>query len=807
MSIQGTDLIFISDESGQLTPAGSQTAEFPLADGEWKVEILRGNARLTQVLRVDANKALVVDLTAMGSGREAGAKKMERLSVSGGEARKDQGRQVITASELRTMPGAGGDLLRGVENLPGVLKASFNESGMYIRGSGRDDMAYRLGLMRIGDPFHLVLLSQYSVFPGSMLDRVEFFPGGYPSYLGGVQGGILQVFPKTEWADRAVHGEVDVNLVTASAYLTVPIGPLRLTASARRTYFEAYMGVLRLIPALPDYLKYAFSQVPTAGDYYAEAAFTPDAHHRLSVKALGSLDNLEIKTDQFPVTDGNGETNFVEMGNGNRVVWDAQGLEWSFQRDGLRLEAVGSHLKSSFFASTFGSVYMAITNETLQGTLHAVLPLGPRMRLDAGVECVGERFWGTLRDPEPGSETNLNPANFPNELASAQAARFFFTNAPVRSMNPGRTTLTPWLEWQADLGPVSFSVGTRFTWNPALSVVDWEPRLEVGVPLWKDFSFFARAGRYSQYPPFLTWDRFGLIHEQAPTDLLPYTLQASGGLEGKVSGVQVKMEGYYKRFVDQPLPNPTFDPLYRTNAQEDPTSVLVGTGRALGLEILLRKSLGKYFTGWLTYALAVSTHEVFPETNNLYVLSDASNNGMDWRKIPLATEPMPQDTTHVVRALVSFKPSPRFQIGTRLSVKSGAPYTKKLVQWFDGSTTNSLPNGVVNVGELRYVDDTNRYTERYPFAFYWDVRLDWNIPVGKRGGEFHIYLDLWNIQVLFGGNQTSYAYDQRALRDLTLADWKAFKNTGDRVAVPASGILGSDPVALPIPMLGVSYTF
>lgn len=808
VNLVGTEWVFTSEESGVLVRIDGEGSRFRMETGPRTVEVIRDNRKSLVSVTFGTDPNVKIPLKETGGDRDAQARTLDTVEIAGGDKRKDMGRQVLTAREIRTMPGAGGDMLRALENMPGILRGAGGEQGLFVRGSGAADMAYRLGFMRIGDPFHPILFSQFSMFPGSVVDRIEFFPGGFPPGLGGVQGGVVQVFEKTEYESPGVHGVFDVNPVATHGNLTIPLGPnMRLTASGRRTYFEPYIDFLKLIPSVSTWISNGVTLLPVVGDYFVEFTATPDAHHRLTARLLGARDEYTFSSPGYATVGDNHETNRIAYDESQKIHWDGQSVDWHYERDGVVWDLLASHLYQWVWTANWKTENVNSTNHGFQAVARLGFPLGKSMRLETGLEYTQDEFDSRIKMPPPGSETNLRRENYTSETAWFYGFQYWVTNTPAGTIRPVRRMVSPWLQWEANWKPVTLAAGSRFSINPDLKSVEAEPRVEATVALSKGVTLFSRFGRYAQQEAPVGYDAFGFLREMPAVEKLPGTWQVSAGLEAKGEGSQLKLEGYYKRFEGQAIPNPTFDPAFSISAESNPTTVYSGSGRAMGLEFLFRKAFGKTLSTWFSYALAESTREVFPATNTTYVLTDTNRNGLDFQKIPLVTEYRPQDIIHMLRAMVSWQPSPRFQIGTRVTLKSGQPYTKRWVEWTDGSTTNSAANGVVNAGELRLVDDKTRFTERYPLALSVDLRMDWIIPIGKKGAEMRVYLDLWNLQGFFGGNNTSWSYDLTVLRDMTVSDWSKLKVSGDRVEVPAKMKTATDPFALTVPLLGVSFNF
>jgi hypothetical protein len=117
-------------------------------------------------------------------------------------------------------------------------------------------------------------------------------------------------------------------------------------------------------------------------------------------------------------------------------------------------------------------------------------------------------------------------------------------------------------------------------------------------------------------------------------------------------------------------------------------------GRAFGVELLVRRSLSKRLSGWLSYMLSRSTREA------RFITSSGAQ--------AVATVPSEGDRTHVLNAILSFDLGRRWRAGSRLLFFSGQPYSK-----LDG-----------NVPLPPYND------QRFPPFYRVDVRLEKRWPIG-----------------------------------------------------------------------------
>ena len=119
----------------------------------------------------------------------------------------------------------------------------------------------------------------------------------------------------------------DINLIQASAYISVPIKMpfgegMNIKLSGRRTYFELYLAILEGIDNPDLAFLTDFNLIPFFYDYN----FIYDwsiGDHLVWFTALGSQDKLTINTDKFPAEDEEGNTNEVNFALDSDELWDS----------------------------------------------------------------------------------------------------------------------------------------------------------------------------------------------------------------------------------------------------------------------------------------------------------------------------------------------------------------------------------------------------------------------------------------------------------------------------------------------------
>ena len=201
------------------------------------------------------------------------------------------GRWNLTRRDIELAPGAMGDVAKVVGQLPGVAADTDMFSLFYVRGGGADETAFYLDGVQLLNPNHLG--GTFTMYNPKLVDRVSLYASAPPAPFAETLSGALDV-SYVAGDPEQVDGIIDLNMAMGAIHLSGPLGkkggPITFMLSARRSYFEAYFGLLRLIKLFSnDSFGMAF------GEYMGSVeAKSRDGSHELRVTVLHAHDNLTI---------------------------------------------------------------------------------------------------------------------------------------------------------------------------------------------------------------------------------------------------------------------------------------------------------------------------------------------------------------------------------------------------------------------------------------------------------------------------------------------------------------------------------
>ena len=624
--------------------------------------------------------------------------------VRGARERKEVTQINISLEEVQRIPGTTGDAIKVVQNLPGVARPPFNGGQIVIRGTSPRDSGIFLDGERIPLLFHFGGLT--AVFNSELLESVDYFPGNFSSYYGGIVGGVVDVKsrnPKTE----GFHGVLEVNAYNANVVLEGPIGEnFSIAAAYRRSYIDLILPIFLRADAP------TFTVAPRYDDAQLKLVWKPNSRNTLSVLALHSQDALELITksstpDPTLGRDFKNQTGFNQLRLQHTLI------------DGpLRLATIAAFDRTDVFLNIGGQRGLTLGANTWALRSTAEYRASDWITPVAGVDWTYTQgtIQAVLRQPPREGEPP-----------------FFGPTAPVLYAN------SPF--WQSQLGlwgELRLKPAPQLLIIPGVRVDLVTIRLQKTPILTADPRL---AIRWNLLPPLTLKAGVGLYH--APPSLQAGELDATFGNPdlGSRSSVQsslgaewnirpdllLDVEVFYNRLWD--IPVSTTATVERNGQQVPQNLVNEGQGRIWGFELLLRQALTRRLFGWISYSLSRSQR--------------LDRTGENWRYFDF-------DQTHVLTAILSYKLGAGWELGARARYATGNPRTPVVGAVKDELTDSYVPLfGAVN-------------SERLAPFFQVDVRVDkiWVFD----NWSLNLYLDVQNVTNARSveGTQYNYNFSQRA---------------------------------------------
>jgi TonB family protein len=594
----------------------------------------------------------------------------------------EETKQTLTRTELTTVPGTIGDPLRVLQNMPGVARAPFGLGLLIVRGANPTDTGVFIG----GEPIPVLyhFLAGPSVFTANLIDKIDFYPGGFGVRYGRFIGGLVDVSIKSN-VGRTLHGAADINLRDSSAYVEGPVpGGVRTSFAVRRSYIDTLLPYF-----IPNRVGSTFvTVVPVYWDYQARADKDLPGGGRVGLLAYGSSDNLEVIA-QDPT---------IELESNSHIGFHHVMGEWVTTLGGW----------SSRLSATYGYGDQSVSTGTLGGyqRYHRVYGrhdlsrrFSQALALSTGLDFILSYDWARYDNlPFPRDGRTIGTTMPPPEV---DVVRSLYNTAPAAYLEA---------QWNP-LPSLRIVPGLRLDYYYVVetSKFSFDPRIAFRWELTPRTALKGAVGLYHQLPNPQFLDRvYG-----NPNLKLPWADQYQIGVEQKITDAdEVTATVFYVRRHDLPV------------ASVDHFSS-VGQARAYGLELWLRHNVTERFYGWIAYTLSRS--EV-AGTLAEGVPMIGGNNGMPRNAGDLSWRPGPFDQTHNLIAVASYKFWPGWEAGVSYRLVSGTPRTPVTGSFFDadfGTYTRQLgaPGSARNATFSQLdVRIERRFTfDRWVFGVYLDI--------------------------------------------------------------------------------------
>jgi hypothetical protein len=348
----------------------------------------------------------------------------------------------LTRAEVREIPGTFGDPFRAVEVLPGVTPIVSGLPFFFVRGAPPGNVGYFLDGVKVPVLFHVGVGP--SVVNPALIDRVDFYPAGYPARYGRFAGGI--VAGETMPADVKLHGEYNLRAFDAGAMVEAPFADGRGAAllGGRYSYTALMLSLLSSTTTL-DYW-----------DYQARVGYDLGPRDRLELFSFGSYDYVGERTPTETLTLFGTEFHRIDLRYDHR-----------FSKRGKLRTAVTLGLDRSRLQSSDRKVRERITGARNELEYR----FSPNVLLRAGTDFMLETY-----DIELGA-SDLSPTaariaeSFPSRTDLAVAGRTDFV------LRHGRLEVTPGVrvDLYASDGVSAVGVDPRLAWrvqaNESLAVL------------------------------------------------------------------------------------------------------------------------------------------------------------------------------------------------------------------------------------------------------------------------------------------------------------------------------------------------
>ncbi len=724
LRIAGTNVPLAGAEVVVTFPDGGVRRITTDADGKWGIENLPpGTYKVA--LRADgyrgqeSDEAVVAGEAAEITYRLAPATEGFEVTVQGERPPREVTRRTLERREISRIPGTSGDALRSIQNLPGVARPPGLAGLLIVRGSAPQDTNTFIDGTLVPLIYHFGGLS--SVVPTELLERIDFYPGNFSARYGRVMGGIVDVglrspntncdgpYGKKTEKKGCYHGLAQVDLIDARVLAQGPIGPLKgwsFAAGARRSWIDAWVK-----PVL-EQTGAGVTSAPVYWDYQVIAENKPSAKSKLSLRAWGSDDRLEILIRDplaaDPVLGGN-----LTFRTGSHRAQALYTGELSADVDVNTMVSAGSDL----IQFSLGNIKLQIDTYPVAARTEFAFKATRGFKLYAGYDFLVAPYDVQVRAPLPPRPGEPDPGPFATrQIFETQASGMAFRPAwylegewtPTR-----RARIVPGfrVDYARDSGHADFSprINARYDLVPSIASDEDEAigQKRLRTTIKGGVGLFHQAPQFQETEPV-----FGTPNLKS-NRAIHYSIGAEQELSRRI---ELSLEGFYKDLTQLVSRSADTSGAFAYDNQ--------GQGSVIGLEALLKYKPDANFFGWIAYTLSRSVRQNRPDDEEyLYQF----------------------DQTHNLIALGSYRLGRGWEFGSRFRLVSG-PLTTPVLQ------PPALP--------ALYAADSGSYAQltgkpnsrRLPLFHQLDMRVDksWQF----QDWRLSAYLDVYNV------------YNNQAVEDL-----------------------------------------
>ncbi len=192
----------------------------------------------------------------------------------------------IKGKEVYHTAGSLEDVTRVVKTLPGVSLESDFSSIMYVRGGDFFENMVFIDDAFIYNPYHLGGIATF--FNTDLIEKVQFYSGGFPASYPNVLSSILDVKYRDGREDKLYY-QTDISPLSAKFRIEGPFlfHNSNFILASRRTYFDLILNALNKKNALA---------VPYYSDIVLKLNFLLAPSHHLSLTNIYSIDYLKMKS-------------------------------------------------------------------------------------------------------------------------------------------------------------------------------------------------------------------------------------------------------------------------------------------------------------------------------------------------------------------------------------------------------------------------------------------------------------------------------------------------------------------------------
>lgn len=642
----------------------------------------------------------------------------------------------LSRREIAKSPGTFGDPIKVIENLPGLARVPGGLGGaLLVRGANPTDTAVFIDGVQVPLLYHFGGLT--SIVTPELVERIDFFPGGFSSRYGRATAGVVDVGTRDLDCD-GLRGVLDFNVANTYGYACYPVGEWKLAIGGRRSYIDAILPfVLENLPneegqgrltAAPVYWDYQFKAHRKFSAHTVDI-FWFGTDDRFKLIRTGSAEDINFK---FHIHQAAHTLLLKDRWRLTDRISLASTVAPFFQQNDFAASSSDIDFSNTFDLKIFGLLW----REDLS------IDITDFLKFNAGIDmAIGQAKVDVF-----------SPA--PTELTAFPTPTFDFADSQLFRRTLDVFNHAYWAE-------AALSPGWGFKLTPGLRVERWD------FSQTQDWSILPRvATRWEAYPGTTLKGAWG-IFEKLPEP--QYIIDSIGnprlppersvhyitGIEQAFTElVNLDLQFFYNK--RSHLASPSAAVRYENGRAINENWDDTGTGKTYGMEIMLRHLArpDSRFYGWIAYTLSRSTRRDRQPQASFDATQSNDGSPQNVQNVPPTYREYlsPFDQTHILTIVAQWILPWGFEAGLRFRYVTGNPQTDLLTArvYYDADLD-------------AYQTDTSRVKTngiRLPAFHQLDIRVDKTFTFDL--WKLTTYLELLNSYNR--KNVESYRYDYRYSR-------------------------------------------
>jgi hypothetical protein len=571
------------------------------------------------------NAATVDDIVLLTTAQTA-----ETIEVSSDAPPPVAGAAKLDRQELQRVPGTGGDVVRALTVMPGVvnLQVPLGYSGVVIRGASPQDSKVLVDDFEIPVLFHNIGFR--AVVPAEAIQSLDFIPGGFDVAYGRASSGIVNLTTRPGSDSRSAQAEV--SFIDGGVLAQGSAGPhTRYMFGARRSTIDFILPNV-----IPDSVDLSLTTVPSYwdGQWRIDHQLTPK--WKLAFSGIGTVDRFEL----YATKDTDADTKRFY----NRTAFLRMTASAKYHDGPWTANLALSGLLPEFIFEAGAYQYVDTKNPQVTPRAEVVRTYDKALGLSNvewrnGVEAQVGKGIVDLALPNEAREGEPQYMPDPRDTSETFHGSFWIPD------------FAAWTAVSANLDKdIRVTLGLRGDAFGRPGELTAQPRGELKWKLDPKWTARLSAGAYRRPPEFQS----ELLETTVESE---HSTQTIAGLQYEpINGARIQTSAYY---------------IDRTNLitrEMDGSLGNRGRGKTVGAELLGTYRVGPWF-GWLSYSYSHSTRIDLP--------------GAPERLFTY-------DQPHSLNAAASWK-NKHWQLGGRFQLYSGLPYTPALGSVFDSDKNFYIP--------------------------------------------------------------------------------------------------------------------